>query len=174
MQSGLKLTTKDYSNFSIKLKYKQYGKFTNRWYYGFNMGGIANTVKNKPFIIDSDLGFKEFLNGYEYNVIDGTSFAYSKQKVLFELIPTKTFHINFININQFSKIHYALYLKAFVDAGYVHKENPNFTNTLSNTFLHSYGIGLDLITYYDKVLSVNYSVNKLGVNGFYVHLNLAM
>ena len=174
VQSGLGLITDAYSNFSVDARFQQYGQVGGRFYYGWNLGGKVNTAKYKPFIINSELGYKEFLNGYEYNVIDGSNFAYSKQKISFELIPQKTAHLNFINLNQFSKIHYALYLKAFVDAGYVYNENPHFSNTLSNTFLHSYGVGLDLVTYYDKVLSINYSVNKLGINGVYVHLNLAM
>ncbi len=174
LQSGLGLISNEYSNFSINLKYHQYGNISKRFYYGWNVGGKLNTAERKPFIINSELGFKEFLNGYEYNVIDGSSFTYSKQKISFELIPTKTAYLNFININQFSKIHYALYLKAFTDIGYVYKENPDVTNTLSNSFLHSFGVGLDLVTYYDKVLSVNYSINKFGVNGLYIHLNLAM
>ncbi len=174
MQSGLGLATRDYANFSVDVKYQQYGKVNGRFYYGLNLGGIVNTADKKPFIINSELGFNAFLNGYEYNVIDGGSFAYSKQKLSFELIPTKTFNFNFINLNQFSKIHYALYLKVFADTGYVYKRNANITNTLSNSFLHSYGFGLDLVTYYDKVLSVNYSVNKFGVSGIFAHLNLAM
>ncbi|WP_430932528.1 hypothetical protein [Saccharicrinis sp. 156] len=174
MQNGLGIISNSYSNLTFILKFQHYGMISNRLYYGWNMGGIMNTSDNKPLIVNSELGYNEFLNGYEYNVIDGTSFAYSKQKISFELIPTKTAYLNFIDLNQFSKFHYALYLKAFADGGYAHKGNPGITNTLSNSFLYSYGIGLDLVTYYDKVVSLNYSINKFGVSGFYIHLNLAM
>ncbi len=173
-QSGLSLLKNNINNLAFKVQVQQHGNIYKHWYYGWNLGGLLNSSKSNPFVISNGLGYKEFLNGYEYNVIESDDFLYSKQKVLFELIPTKTGNINFINLRQFSKIHYALYLKAFFDTGYVNKENPNVRNSLSNSFLYSYGVGVDLVTYYDKVLSVNYSVNKLGVKGFYVHLNLGM
>ncbi|WP_143525061.1 BamA/TamA family outer membrane protein [Labilibacter marinus] len=174
LQSGLGVISDEYANFSVKLGFEQYGNINGRFYYGWNIGGTLNTAEERPFVTKSDLGFKDFLNGYEYNVIEGGTFGYSKQKVSFELIPTKTAYLNFINLNQFSKFHYALYLKAFVDGGYVYNKQPQIGNNLSNTFMYSFGLGVDLVTYYDKVLSVNYSVNKQGLGGFYIHLDMPM
>ncbi|MCW3807153.1 POTRA domain-containing protein [Plebeiibacterium marinum] len=173
-RDGLGLIENNINNISVKLFFQQYGRMANRLFYGTNLGVITNSNNNNPFVISNGLGYKEFLNGYEYNVIESNNYAYLKSKILFELVPTKTANINFINLNQFSKLHYAIYLKPFIDVGYVHKENPNPSNTLSNSYLYSYGIGIDLVTYYDKVLSFNYAINKFGYQGFYVHLNLAM
>lgn len=173
-QSGLNLISKELANLSLEFKYLQNGNIYHRFYYGWNFGSLLNTSKNNPYVISNGLGYKEFLNGFEYNVIEGNSYAYTKQKVCFGLIPTKTAHLNFIGLNQFSKLHYALYLRVFYDAGYVYKENTNPTNSMSNSFLYSYGLGVDLVTYYDKVLTFNYAINKFGASGFYVHLNLDM
>ncbi len=173
-RNGLGLLNNDINNFSLKLLFQQYGKISKRLYYGASFGGIANSNSHNPFVISNGLGYKEFLNGFEYNVIESDNYGYVKNKILFELIPTKTAYINFINLNQFSKLHYAVYVKPFFDAGYVHKQHPNITNSLSNSLLYSYGIGVDLVTYYDKVLSVNYAINSIGIKGFYIHLNLAM
>ncbi len=173
-RNGLGILNNDVQNFALKLMFQQFGQITKRLNYGVNFGGVANSNKDNPFVISNGLGYREFLNGYEYNVIESDNYAYLKNKVLFELIPTKTANINFINLNQFSKLHYAIYLKTFFDTGYVHKQNPNISNSLSNSMLYSYGIGLDLVTYYDKVLSVNYAINKSGFSGLYIHLNLTM
>ncbi len=173
-KNGLGLLNNEIQNFSLKLKYQQYGQIKKRLYFGFNFGAVANSNNNNPFVISNGLGYKEFLNGYEYNVIESDNYGYLKNKILFELIPTKTANINFINLNQFSKLHYALYIKPFFDSGYVHKNKPDSSNSLSNSFLYSYGIGLDIVTYYDKVLSINYAINKSGLKGLYIHLNLPM
>jgi len=173
-KSGLGIINDNINNFTFNFQLHQYGDIYNRLKYGWNLGGILNSNKNNPFVISNGLGYEEFLNGYEYNVIEGDNFAYSKQKLLFELIPTKTKNISFINLRQFSKIHYAVYVKAYFDNGFVYKTNPHITNTLSNSYLYSYGLGIDFVTYYDKVLSINYSVNKQGFSGIYFHLNLGM
>ncbi len=173
-RNGLGILNSEVQNFTLKLMFQQYCALRKRLYYAFIFGGLANSNKKNPFVISNGLGYREFLNGYEYNVIESDNYAYLKNKVLFELIPTKTTNINFINLNQFSKLHYAVYLKAFFDTGYVHKENPHTSNSLSNSMLYSYGIGLDLVTYYDKVLSINYAMNKTGYKGLYIHLNLTM
>ncbi len=173
-RNGLGIVNNDINNFSLKLIFQQYGKIMNRVYYGVSFGGVANTNNYNPFVISNGLGYKEFLNGYEYNVIESDNYGYLKNKILFELIPTQTTNINFINLNQFSKLHYAVYIKPFFDSGYVHKQNPDISNSLSNSFLYSYGIGVDLVTYYDKVLSVNYAINNMRFKGLYIHLNLAM
>ncbi len=174
MQDGLNLLTSRFANFSAFVNFQQYGKLWPRFYYGINSAMKYNNKEQTPFVLNTELGYNEFLNGYEYNLIDGSSFAFQKQKIAFELIPTKTANINFISLNQFSKIHYALYVKAFSDIGYAYKSNPHFSNNLSNTFLYGYGVGVDFVTYYDKVLSINYSVNKFGTTGVYFHLDIAL
>jgi hypothetical protein len=41
-------------------------------------------------------------------------------------------------------------------------------NKLSNTLLRTAGIGVDIISIYDFVLKVDYSVNQLGDKGLYL------
>ena len=42
-------------------------------------------------------------------------------------------------------------------------------NALSNSLLHSAGIGIDIVTFYDVILRFEYSFNQLGQNGLYLH-----
>jgi hypothetical protein len=44
-----------------------------------------------------------------------------------------------------------------------------FNNSLPGEFLYSGGIGIDLVTYYDKIIKINYSFNKFGEGGFFLH-----
>jgi hypothetical protein len=61
-------------------------------------------------------------------------------------------------------------LKTFFDSGYV---NNNFTDpenvALSNRYLFGGGVGLDIVTYYDLVLRLEYSINDRGDAGFFVN-----
>ena len=52
---------------------------------------------------------------------------------------------------------------AFADMGYVNDKRYATANPLANNWLHSYGAGLDFVTYYDKVLRLEYSFNSLRI-----------
>ena len=41
---------------------------------------------------------------------------------------------------------------------------------LVNDFLYSTGIGFDLVTYYDQVYRLEFTLNNLGEPGIYLHL----
>jgi len=53
--------------------------------------------------------------------------------------------------------------------GYVYSEKPLNSNKLSNTLLRTAGIGVDIISIYDFVFKIDYSVNQLGDKGLYLH-----
>jgi hypothetical protein len=78
--------------------------------------------------------------------------------------------IGFINNEKFSLIHYALYVNFFADFGYVHDDIFFKDNPYSNNLLAGAGIGLDLVTYYDKVFRTEFSINRQGDTGVYLHL----
>ncbi|WP_075603464.1 BamA/TamA family outer membrane protein [Saccharicrinis aurantiacus] len=174
LKSGFGIFTSTYNDLALQLEYLQFGNIHKRFYYGWQFGSKYGSSKDNPFVFNKGLGTSEFLNGYEYNVIRGTSYAYSKQKVIFELVPTQTANLKFIPLKQFSKLHYAFYLRTFFDTGYVYDANQDPSNFMSNTFLYSYGLGIDMVTYYDRVLSVNYAINKFGQSGFYIHVNMSL
>ena len=49
-------------------------------------------------------------------------------------------------------------------------DNQNLEeNNLTNTLLFGRGIGIDYITYYDKLLRIEYGINRLGEKGIFLH-----
>jgi hypothetical protein len=57
----------------------------------------------------------------------------------------------------------------FSDFGYAH--NPvNPENSLTNRMLYTAGGGIDIVSFYDFVLRVDYSFNQLGQNGLFLHI----
>jgi outer membrane protein assembly factor BamA len=159
-----------------------HGKLTSSWQApiaGRMNAGSKLTLsgvdkKEVPYIYRTGLGYDEYLNGFEYKVVDGSSYGALQNKLIFELIPRKEKSLNFIPIKQFSKFHYAFYLKLHADAGYVVNKNKLAENSMANSWLVGYGLGLDMVTFYDKVLSLNYSLNNFGGHGLFFHFNLSM
>jgi len=136
------------SNLTIKLSYNS----THSYFYSRSLGYIYN------------------LHGFEYNTIEGEHFIIFKNLVKFTLLKPKIAELKFLPLPKFNKIHYAVYLNLFTDCGYVSSKYASPDNNYSNKFLYSGGIGLDMVTYYDKTLRAEYSVNGFGKAGFYFHL----
>jgi hypothetical protein len=74
-------------------------------------------------------------------------------------------------MKQFNKAHYSVYLGIFSDIGYVIDKQNQAINSLSNTLLWSKGIALDYVTYYDKLLRIEFSINQLGEKGVFLHFS---
>jgi hypothetical protein len=129
-----------------------------------------SSEKLMPHALNQALGYNEFLSAYEPYVIDGSDYFISKYNLKFELIKPTTKTIPFIKMEQFNKVHYAIYVNLFADAGYVHNEFPNPTNTMVNNWQFSTGIGLDFVTYYDQVIRIDYAINRYREHGIFFHL----
>jgi hypothetical protein len=62
-----------------------------------------------------------------------------------------------------------LYLVAYNDLGYVNNPFYGDGNRLANDWLASYGLGLHLVAYYNRLFQLEFSRNRLGENGVYLH-----
>ncbi|MFH2095927.1 MAG: BamA/TamA family outer membrane protein [Bacteroidota bacterium] len=143
-----------------------YGDF----YWSFRLKGITTTGSNAAYVTGGALGYEDFLRGYEYYVIDGNNYVIASQMLRWNMIPEKIMNAGFIPSSRFNKVHYTIYLSIFADAGFVNdRESIAVNNSMAGDFLYSWGAGLDFVTYYDKMLRLEYSVNKLGIGGLYLH-----
>ena len=75
-----------------------------------------------------------------------------------------------IAAKKFNKIPLAIYMGSYFDAGYVDSKINSSTNFLSNTILYGGGVSVDFVSYYDLVLRVEYSVNKLKEKGAFLYI----
>ncbi|MCQ2974948.1 MAG: hypothetical protein MJ211_09065 [Bacteroidales bacterium] len=160
------------NSFSLILDLRQYLRINSKFYVGFQM--YANKCDDEiPYYLQPNIGTKpNILAGYEHNLIGGKGLTYLKTSYKFELIPQKIIQIKKINIPKFNKIHYALYLNMFANCGYVEGQplDDSLKNTLTDTFLGAFGIGLDLVTYYDRILSLY--VTRNAQNQHYLGVSL--
>ncbi|MGB0862813.1 MAG: POTRA domain-containing protein [Saprospiraceae bacterium] len=154
-----------------------YGKY---WKFGrFSTGGVVRgrlglINQKQPFYNSRALGyFEDFIRGYEYYVIDGQDYVFGKAFTRFELLNKEFNWGKFMLIKAFKKMPLRLYLKAYTDHGYVHTPFHNEENSLTNTYLRSGGLGLDIVMYHDYVYSIEYSVNHLNEGGIYLHYKVS-
>ena len=149
-----------------------YSQIAKRWYTGISFIGKVSSGSWQPYFQVQGLGYgRDYIRGYEYNVIDGKHFSIVRSNIKFALVPEQTHTIGFIPTPKFGLIHYAVYLTAFADAGYVWQPQwiGQFNNVLPRTLLAGAGLGVDLVTYYDKVVRIEYAINKSGKSGIFIH-----
>ena len=143
------LGNKFYSNFSFRFN----AGFSPNWSY-------PNTIK---------LGYRnDLVRGYELNVIDGQAYGLLKSNFKYQWLK-KTLNLSpVVKIKQFNTLPLASYLNIFADAGYMKNRFPQLSNTqLGNKLLLGGGVGLDIISWYDFVGQINYSINQNHEKRFY-------
>ena len=161
----------DFSIFKLTQNIKYYKKIYNKIYFQTQLTIQNIFTKQIPYYFQDALGYENYLRGYEYYVIDGNRYFLTRSNIKYEIIPTTKKIIKIIPFDKFKKIHYSLYANIFFDSGYVNKNNTNNNNYMQNTYLYSYGLGIDFVTYYDKVFRIEYSITKFGTSGIFLHLS---
>ena len=137
----------------------------------------AFSSKNcEAYIFDKALGYGDlFLRGYENYITDGQHYLLLSPTLRFNILPTTVYNLKFLSfLPKFSKIHMTIYGKTFADAGYVYHKSPLYANTMSNKWLVSCGFGLDMVTYYDLTLSLDYSINQMRQKGLFFSIKRSL
>lgn len=148
---------------------KKYQKLSHRVYMAGGIKTKYSSGKNQPYYIQKGLGWKDYVRGYEYYVIDAQNYATFKLGVKYEILKPKVAFIAIPSLNKFNKFHYALYAGVHGDAGYAKDDLYYQTNPLANTLIYGYGVGIDYVTYYDIVFRFEYSFNKMFEHGLFIH-----
>jgi outer membrane protein assembly factor BamA len=159
-----------YKNWELEAAVFYHRHLANRIYFTNAFKGKISTLKDAPYYFSNALGYSEFMTSYEYYVINGTDYFLNKFISKFEIVKPREFTIPYLNVRQFSRVHYAIYLNLLADVGYVYQHIPDPSNFMANELQYSAGIGLDIVTYYDQILRLEYSVNRYGIAGFFVHV----
>jgi len=156
---------------NFRAEYARFWNLGKKFYAAVDFRQKISFPSQQPYANFIALGYlNDYVSGYELYVINGQDFSMTKWNLKYRLI-SRTTKIDKIPLKHFRTIPYALYLRAYSDAGYVvnnySRQDPV---NLYNTLLWGGGIGLDFVTYYDFVLRVECSMNRMLQTGLYLHL----
>jgi len=164
---GVTKNTVDLLNFSAELK--KYISLHDRVYLAGSLTGVIAANDNQPYLLQNGLGYNSFaIRSYEYYVIDGQNIGLAKAQLKYQLVKPNSFDLGFIT-ERFGKFHYAFYLGLFTDFAYVEDNIGFLKNDLANQIQFGSGIGLDFVSYYDIVIRTEFSINKFGESGLFLH-----
>jgi outer membrane protein assembly factor BamA len=169
-KQGLGILPEEPNLIYFAAQYKMYRKLAARWYAAGSVKGKLSGQSTQPYFSMKGLGFNnDFVRGYELYVVPGQNYILTKTNLKFALLPTRVIELPGIPLEKFRKIHYAFYLNAFFDVAYVRDRQYMAQNPLANDYHYGYGMGLDYVTYYNLVFRLEYSFNKFGEKGFFLH-----
>ena len=152
-------------------KAEKHLELKNRFFLGSSFKAKWSSNSYQPYFSQKGFGFSDYVRGYEYYVIDGQDFWLSKTILKYLLVKKTKFDIPYVKMKQFRKSYYSLYLGFFSDMGYIVDKQNTRKNNLSNSLLWGNGISLDYVTYYDKLLRIEFSTNHLGEKGVFLHFS---
>lgn len=148
--------------------YKHWWKLHDKWTMNLSLRG-KYSFGLPPYYVQEGLGYGNHVRGFEYYVIDGEDFVLGKGNLVFQLFKPYTSRVEAIPVEAFRTLYFALYLNLFVDAGRVWDNLFAEQNFLANRWMGGYGAGLNLVTSYDQVVRIEYSLNSISERGFFLH-----
>ncbi len=157
----------DINQLDLGANYAQFLDLGSGFYYSTEVGGMVSFPKKQPYHNFNALGFEPYdIRGYELFVIEGQHLFYNRNTLKL-LVFQKNFNNRLVPIRQFQSFPISIYMKSFLDVGYVKNSAtiPEGTRFV-NTPLIGGGVGFDIVTYYDMSVRLEYSVNKASESGF--------
>jgi outer membrane protein assembly factor BamA len=150
----------------LTLTYAQYFILNKHFLFAFKAKGKTSFPVVQPWTNFQALGSNKFdlVRGYEPFVMNGQHYFLWRNSLRF-ILYNKIWDVKrLIPIKQFNTIPIEANLTLFNDYGYVSQNvfpayTPERNLTLVNTLLSSFGVGLNIITFYNSVLRLEYSYN---------------
>ncbi len=160
-----------FSQQSIRLSLRGYVPFTS-WLFGAaEITSKFSTPGNPPYYLLTALGYdREFVRGYEYYVVEGQHYSLFKSHLKARFVQTVV-RLPWLKIEKFNNIPLNLYAGPHFDYGIAYPELiDNTGNDYRGKPLIGLGMGIDLVSYYDKTFRFEYSYNvRESKAGFFIH-----
>jgi len=131
--------------------------------------------KQLPYTHVSSLGYEDdVLNGYELYVVDGLDYLYAKTALRFQLLNNEFNLGKAMPIGQFKVLPYQLFFVVNNDVGYVNSPYYDHYGAFNNQVLWGGGVGLHFLIYNDKLVSIEYNINKFGEKGLFLRFDFSL
>jgi outer membrane protein assembly factor BamA len=164
----------DVNQWETNLTYAKYWDLKKNYYLSNFSSVYISTPNEQPYSMFSALGYRrQLVKGYEVYVIEGPKFFLNKTTFRKKIF-SRTWDLNDMPLEQFRYFPLTIYLKSYVDLGYVENypyyEARDLNTRLSDKLLAGAGAGIDVVTAYDAVLRFEYTFTREKTQGFFFHM----
>ncbi len=161
--------TGDINNVTLSGSFAKFFTHKHHFYSIIQSSAILKLPFEQAFINRRALGFGNlYLRGQEVYIIDGVAAAVAKY-TLSKKIGAFKVKVPF-KIKSLPYIPFKFFAKTYTDVGYSYL-SKKYDSRLNNKFLYTGGFGLDIVTFYDIVVKLEYSFNQLGEKGLFLRGN---
>lgn len=157
---------------SVRLRYARYLSLGHGFYYSVGLWAQTRLLASRLSYADARaLGYEALVRGYDAYVVEGRHFGLAQQGLSYRLWAPPPLRLPGVRNPKINTLPLAVYLNIFADAGLAagalgRAEPPS--NELPGRLLASAGLGLHLVTYYDRVFVLELSRNGRGETGFFI------
>ena len=173
-KNGLGLTG-DVDILQLNALYRKFTQLSERFYLSNTLSLQASTPRNQPYPLNRGLGYQQtFVRGYDLYVVDGQNFVLNRNTVRFKLLE-KIWKVNKIPLEQFRTIPIMILAKGFFDTAYSQNRGiMTESNTFQNRWLYGGGFGLDIVSFYNSSVRIEYSWNAEKESGLFFYYNVSL
>jgi hypothetical protein len=171
-QNGL-LPSDDLHLFRASAELKKYFLFAPRLSLETVVKARIGLPRRKlPVFNNQALGYgNDLVRGYEFFVMDGLDFGLFRSSIHIGLLDRTILFGKLMPLKSLQIMPLKIYLSLNNDLGYANDPYYAAGNPLTNRVLYGYGIGLDVVAYYNKVVRFEWSWKGTGGSGFYLNIN---
>lgn len=162
------LNSDNFRLWAARASVSKYWTISKRLFFSSKVDGELSSAAVQPYYGTRVLGFENrFARGYERYVIEGQYNFHTRNTFRIKAF-SKNFNMNWVPLKQFQFMPLDIYFTAFGDGGYVRNSKVFPENErLANKFLLGYGLGINIVTFYDVVFRTEYSLTRQGDTGIY-------
>jgi len=164
----------NYANYAVaKARFSRYVQLAPKHFTAHLVKVQVSVPVKQPYYNQRAMGYEEdYVRGYEYYLIDGQHFLLSRNSYRFKMLDIKLNSIKFLRRTPIGAVPLLLFLNAHFDIGYVFDNYYAANNFLRNELLVGFGVGLDIVTFGEGLLRLEYTFNKDLEKGLYFHVKL--
>ncbi len=145
----------------LQAAYRWYRPLSEQLFYAAGLRTQMRLTRTVGFADNQALGYRAAVRGYDLYVTNGQHYALLRQGLTWRLFDVARLPLNVKSGTRFGDIPLAAYLNAFADVGYARDASAlAATNPLSNQVLASIGLGLHIVSYYDRVIVIEAALNR--------------
>lgn len=152
----------DVNDVEFSMNANKYKRLNSKFHIASGLSFNYFFGQSQPYTLVRGIGYNpNFIRGYELNVIEGQQLVVHKNSLRFKLFDFGFDVSKMVPMDEFSYFPFKFYLSANYDHGFVNDKNRLPENLrLTNKYLFGYGLGIDLVTLYDMVIRLEYSINN--------------
>ena len=167
---------KDKNILLLALRYKYYHQIADKWSTGFEFFGKTSLIRNQPPFENYRImgSSSTTVPGYEYYVLNGLDATLLKTIFRFKLVDFTLKFGRLMPLQAFKALPIKIWLRANNGFGYANDPFDSGENPLNKKLLWGGGPALDLIFFHDFIFRFEYSFNRLGEKGLFLHFKASI